>query len=87
MRITLALVGLLLAGTIATFLRTVSMWSTLMAALVFTGMLLTFLLGVFTGWGHVLPRKLRRTPKDPVITLRMSEGSKPSSRPQTLASR
>ena len=47
-----ALVGLLLAGTIATFLRHVTVVSGLMAFLVFLGLVLTFLLGAFVGYDH-----------------------------------
>ena len=43
------LVGLLLAVTIVTFLRTVSLWSVLTGALVFLGMVLMFLLGAYVG--------------------------------------
>jgi hypothetical protein len=50
-----AIVGLLLAGTIAAFLQYVSSWPVLTVFLVFLGMLLTFLLGVFVGSGHALP--------------------------------
>ena len=47
-----ALVGLLLAGTIAAFLRHVTLVSGLMAFLVFLGLVLTFLLGAFVGYDH-----------------------------------
>jgi hypothetical protein len=50
-----AIVALLLAGTIASFLQYVSSWPVLTVFLVFLGMLLTFLLGVFVGSGHALP--------------------------------
>jgi len=44
-----ALVGLLLAVSIVTFLRAVSLWSVLTLSLVFIGMVLAFLLGAFAG--------------------------------------
>lgn len=88
MRSLLALVALLLAGTIATFLRTASLWSASMAWLVFSGMILTFLLGVFTGMGHVLPRRGRRLPERPVMALPFESDrlSRPA-RPEALTSR
>ena len=46
------LVGLLLAATIFTFLRNVSLWPVLTASLLFLGMVLTFLLGAFVGYDH-----------------------------------
>jgi hypothetical protein len=55
MRCFFALVGLLLAGTIAAFLHAVSLWSILMVSLVLLGMALAFMLGVFAGSGMALP--------------------------------
>jgi hypothetical protein len=72
MRCLLTLVALLLAGTTAVFLRTVSVWSAMMAFLVFLGMIVTFLLGVFTGAGHVLPRR-RRFSDPPDMTILLGE--------------
>jgi len=46
------LVGLLLAVTIVTFLRNVSLFSVLTASLVFLGLVLTFGLGAFVGYDH-----------------------------------
>ena len=65
MRLFLAFVALLLAGTIAAFLRSVSMWSVLIASLVFLGMVLTFLLGVLAGSSHASPRHKRRFSNHP----------------------
>jgi hypothetical protein len=75
MRCLLALVALLLAGTTAVFLRTVSVWSAMMAFLVFLGMILTFLLGVFIGAGHVLPRRRRFNSPDMTILLGERKGT------------
>ena len=72
MRCLLVLVALLLAGTTAVFLRTVSVWSAMMTFLVFLGMILTFLLGVFSGAGHVLPRR-KRFSAPPDMTILLSE--------------
>jgi hypothetical protein len=55
MRCVFVLVGLLLAGTLAAFLHAVSLWSILMVSLVFLGMALAFMLGVFAGSGLALP--------------------------------
>jgi hypothetical protein len=62
MRSLFTLVALLLAGTIAAFLRGVSMWSVLLVSIVFVGMELTFFLGVFAAYGHFTPRHKRRPP-------------------------
>ena len=85
MRSLLALVALLLAGTIATFLWTTSLGSTSIAWLVFSGMILTFLLGVYTGMGHVLPRRQRRLPDRPAMTLPFDGDRRPG--PVVLSSR
>lgn len=66
------LVGLLLAGTIAAFLRIVSMWSLLTAALVLMGMVLTFLLGIFVGYDRISPRHRRRFSGQGQVTLARS---------------
>ena len=55
------LVGLLLAGTTAAFLQSVSLWSVLTTFLVFFGMLITFVLGVYAGSGRLSPRHRRRS--------------------------
>jgi len=65
MRTFFALVALLLAGTIAAFLGGVSMWSVLLVSIVFVGMVLTFLLGVFAAYGHIPPRHKRRLSQQP----------------------
>jgi hypothetical protein len=63
-------IGLFLAGVIVAFLRNVALWSILMASLVFLGMLLTFMLGVFAGSGRALPwirpQHLRKQRVNPV---------------------
>jgi hypothetical protein len=48
-RLILAFVGLLLAGSIAVFLRYVALWSFLMVTLIAVGMVLMFLLGASAG--------------------------------------
>ena len=75
------LVGLLLAVTVATFLRNVSLWSFLMASLVFLGMALNFLLGAFVGFDYAW-----RNQSD---TVRLVETDMPQAprRPEILISR
>jgi hypothetical protein len=68
-----ALVALLLAGTIAAFLRNVSLWSVLTATLVFLGMVLTFLLGVYAGYDHANPRHRRRFARQPGVLARSED--------------
>ena len=85
-----ALVGLLLAGTIATFLRHVTLLSGLMAFLVFFGMVLTFLLGAFLGFDYA---QLSNHSPDTMlssantISLIGADTRKPQRQPEILVSR
>jgi hypothetical protein len=84
-----ALVGLLLAGTIATFLRHVTLLSGVMAFLVFLGMVLTFLLGAFVGFDYA--QRSNQSPDAVVssshaITLIGPDTRKPQRQPQILIS-
>lgn len=83
-RCSYALVALLLAGAMVVFFRTVPQWSILMVTLVFIGMILMFLLGIYTGSG--LPRRRHRTPHTPV-TLYPAGLSTVSSQHEFLGSR
>jgi hypothetical protein len=78
-----ALLGLILAVTIVTFLRNVSLWSFLMVSLVFLGMALTFLLGAFAGFDYALRRQ------EPANTTRLSgkDTPQPQRQPEILISR
>jgi high-affinity Fe2+/Pb2+ permease len=85
-----ALVGLVLAVTIVTFLRNVSLWSFLMVSLVFLGMVLMFLLGAFVGSDHALRRQISNQPSaDPVNRSRLigMDTPKPQRQPEILISR
>lgn len=53
------LVALILAATVAVFLRDVSWWSAMMVILVFIGMAVTFLLGMFAGSARLARLKKR----------------------------
>jgi hypothetical protein len=84
-----AIVGLLLAGTIAAFLRYVSLWTVLTASLVFFGMLLTFLLGAFVGSDYALPWRKQRLSNQradaagPALVSMMGQNArKPQSQPE-----
>ena len=86
-----ALLGLLLAGTTVTFLRNVSLWSFLMASLVFIGMVLMFLLGAFVGSDHAR-RKQQLSDQPPagppnMIHLIGTNTRKPQGQPEMLVSR
>jgi hypothetical protein len=85
----LAVVGLLLAGTVAAFFRFVSLWTVLTAALVFLGMLLTFLMGAYVGFDHAVATRTAKelagvlTGPGPAVSLRDNEARQP----ELLASR
>ena len=83
-----ALVGLLLAVTIITFLRDVSLWSVLMVSLVFLGMVLMFLLGAFVGSDHAW-RKQQLSNQPPANTIHLigTDTRKPQRQPEILISR
>lgn len=86
-----ALVGLLLAGAVAAFLRNVSLWPFLMVFLVFLGMVLSFLLGTFVGYDHAW-HKLQlsnQPPASPANTMRLTgtDTRKPQRQPEILTSR
>jgi hypothetical protein len=77
-----AAVAWTLAASIAIFFHTVAMWPVFKASLVFIGMLLTFLLGLFTGTGLLR----RRRPSPPAMALNVSD-SPQTDRPELLTSR
>jgi hypothetical protein len=64
-----ALVALLLAGTIAAYLRLVPLWSVLTVSLILVGMALTFMLGAFAGSGRILPWHRQRLSDQPAEAL------------------
>jgi hypothetical protein len=91
MRCFFVLVGLLLAGTMAAFLHAVSLWSILMVSLVFVGMALAFMLGVFAGAGLALPWPRQQRSNQPADALAArpvssigQEPRKPQRQPEIL---
>jgi hypothetical protein len=89
-----AIVGLLLAGTVAAFLRYVSMWTVLTASLVFFGMLLTFWLGAFVGSDYALLWRRQRLSNQradaagpSMVSMMSQDARKPQSQPEIFTFR